>query len=230
MARLPINLFSFYSDIIAEVGAHESRGAVFAVISWIYRAIRPLTVEELGDVLSLGLPQNEAGGVMSSIESLLHICKGLVVKTRAGTVQFSHVTVLDFLQSECESELLSDTHIAMTCLTYIGTMRMDGVCGDERSMNERLTRFPFSRYAAVHWADHIKRAQDDANVKQTVISTFATESTRDSILQIEEYVGSGSNIVIVRGQSFLHVISEKGLAKVCSFVLSRTRREQRGTE
>ena len=52
-------------------------------------------------------------------ESLLDIWKGLVFQGPDGTVKFTHVTMVDFLQSHYASELLSKVDIAKTCLAYL---------------------------------------------------------------------------------------------------------------
>ena len=157
-----------YERILKEIKKPNKRLAQ-RVLQCLVVAVRPLSVEELAEVLAVdfddaeGIPRLKPDWRWEEQEmALLSACSSLIAIVQVGdspVVQFSHFSVKEFLTSPrltAASGEVSYYHIdlepahtilAEACLGVLLQVQ-DGV---ERSTPED---HPLARYAAKHWATH----------------------------------------------------------------------------
>jgi len=157
-----------YERILKEIKKPNKRLAQ-RVLQCLVVAVRPLSVEELAEVLAVdfddaeGIPRLKPDWRWEEQElALLSACSSLIVVAEAGdsrVVQFSHFSVKEFLTSprlaiasgevsnyRIDSEP-AHTILAQACLGVLLQIQ-DDVEGDTRKDH------PLARYAAEHWTTH----------------------------------------------------------------------------
>ena len=138
------------------------------LFQWLTVSIRPLRVDELAEILAIrfssdSIPDYNTGWRSGDAkEAVLSTCSSLVIVANVGgspVVQFSHVSVKEFLTSErlatmgrelsCYHILPRPAHTVMAkaCLTILVTL-------DDRVDKMNIKNFPFALYAARHWIEH----------------------------------------------------------------------------
>ena len=132
-------------------------------------AMRPLSVEELGEIFAIEFGPNAAFTLMegwrpeNAEDAVLSACSTLITivdDQGSKIVQFSHFSVKEFLTSyRLETSVVRNicrfhiplepahTTLARACLTVLLQM-------DENIDKKRLATFPMALYAALHWVDH----------------------------------------------------------------------------
>jgi ankyrin repeat protein len=171
LAQLPETLDETYERILREI-PKANREHAHQLLQCLTVAVRPLTVEELAEVLAVdfsadGVPklkedlrwEDQEQAVLSACSSLVTV---IVDDWDSRIVQFSHFSVKEFLTSGrlaasnmdtlCRHHIrLEPAHIVMA-KACLGTLfRFD--C--EFEANDRtIKKFPLSLYAANHIGDH----------------------------------------------------------------------------
>jgi hypothetical protein len=165
LENLPENFEAAYHDVMERIKQGGSEEDAIAVLSWVHRALRLLTMDELREALSVNLGQKSLKSSRLPIaHKLIDICEGLVICLPNGIVQFAHITVQEFLQLHCQSQLLSNAYIARICLTYFGFKEFNavGVRGTHQ----------FMRYVEEYLGDHTRGVERDPDVQKTFFSVF----------------------------------------------------------
>jgi len=90
---------------------------------------------------------------MPSIEVVLDACKGFVVVGKlSGKVELFHHTLVEYLSTS--SQLLNFApEIPQNCLIYLLYEDFAQTCHD---INNGQFKYPFSAYASVFWAEHVR--------------------------------------------------------------------------
>src|SRR2546423_696054 len=167
LAELPQDLDSTWVRLLARIKAQPRNQANLAkrVLSWLSFAMRPLSLSELQEVLSI---DTETGSVdperSPSAWAIKEVCIGLVTfDEKRGSVRFTHHYLGDHLKS-LRGKLFptGEAEVARCCLAYLADEEFSsGACEDVESYKERLQRRPFSGYAAEYWGIHLKRYFED---------------------------------------------------------------------
>jgi Ankyrin repeats (3 copies)/Ankyrin repeats (many copies) len=168
--ELPANLDDTYERILHGIPKQIRRHA-HRLFQCMVAASRPLRVEELAEIITIefGLagalsavvkgwrPTNPEEAVLSACSVLISI---IVDEKGSKIVQFSHVSVKEFLTSDrirtMDVGKISQYHVALEpahmllarlCLTALLQL-------DENVDKTRLANSPLVLYAAQHWVDH----------------------------------------------------------------------------
>ena len=169
LSELPKSLDETYQRVLREIDEANQKD-VYRLLQCLVVSIRPLSVEELAEVLAVdfdgadGIPRlNPDWRWEDQEESLQATCSSLIaiVDTHdARVVQFSHFSVKEFLTSPRLADSSGDisryhismepahTILAKSCLGVL--LRLDDGT-EQRSITDR---FPLAGYAAQHWVDH----------------------------------------------------------------------------
>jgi hypothetical protein len=152
-------------------------------------------------------------------EDIERACAGLViVDQEIDMVRLIHYTLEEYLKTELHYAYFKQTAIiGERCLQYLDLDELDEPCPDLESLLHRLAKYDFSRYAARHWADHV-RGFGEYEMLDTVLRVFQSRGKRESMSQIEEYEAQGS-FRKSTGKSLLHIVAANGLATVCKALL-----------
>jgi len=218
---LPTELSTAYQEVIARITRSDTENGDVGMqtMTWIFYAARPLQMDELLvalDVQDGYLDIDEEP--QFKLADIIEMCQSLVVhEESSGVVRFVHPTVQSFLKSLN----LSDVNIAKSCLTYLEYEAFDEICSNPKSLDIRLEKYKFCRYAAQFWGFHVRReVENEPDVQRAVLSLLASENKKDSMLQIEQYANSSlGSIHFTKGQTLLHVIAKNELATICRFIL-----------
>ena len=167
LAELPETLDETYERILSEI-PKSNRVYAHRLLQCLTVAVRPLGVEELGEVLVVdftaigGIPklkedlrwEDQEQAVLSACSSLITV----VENWGSRVVHFSHFSVKEFLTSDRLATTKMNTsryhHIrldeahttmAQACLSVI--LRLD---------EESIGKFPLARYAAQHFGEHVE--------------------------------------------------------------------------
>jgi ankyrin repeat protein len=173
LKELPESLDKTYERILKEI-KKPNRRLARRVLQCLVIAVRPLHVEELGEVLAVDFDEAEGNPTYPRLKpdwrweeqelALLATCSSLIAIVEAGgsrVVQFSHFSVKEFLTSPrlatASGEVAhfhldpepAHTILAQACLGVLLQIQ-DGIEG--RTPKDH----PLARYAAEHWTTHAR--------------------------------------------------------------------------
>ena len=161
LSELPASLDETYQRVLNEIGM-ANRDLAHRLLQCLTIAIRPLTVEELAEILALDFevaegetPKPDEGCQSENPQhDVLSICSSLIMLVDNGgsrVIQFSHFSVKEFLTSGRLSTFqgdISSFHIeaepAHMTLAQVCLGTLFHLDGDSK----------LKRYASQHWVDH----------------------------------------------------------------------------
>jgi hypothetical protein len=166
LARLPKTLDGTYERVLNGIN-ENNRERASRLLHCVAFAIRPLRVEELAEILTFDFAAARAGIPTFHVDwrpedqekAVLSLCSSLitVVDDRGSrVVQFSHISVKEFLTSTHSSGHMTSYHIlpafahtilAQVCLGLL-------LHSDDSDDNKSVTDSPLAEYAAQHWITH----------------------------------------------------------------------------
>lgn len=228
---MPLTISDAYEEAILRVETQDPECVNLAnqVFGWISYAKQLLTSTELQHALAVNTSSTDfdEDGLIDD-EFLISVCAGLVmIDQNSGIIRYIHTTALEHFQNICMRQFPdAQNTIAITCLTYLGFAGFDGPCHDRKSMDKRLQKYEFSRYAAQFWGSHTRDAEKCDDVQKAALALLSHKTNRDSMLQMKQYVVSNGDISFTEGQTILHVIAEEGLATICSIILGEFLNEE----
>ena len=171
---MPKTLDETYQRTLREI-KEANWESVHRVFQFVSEAFRPLSVEELADLLAfdfnLGqVPKfREDWRMKDPVNAVLSTCSSLlaIVDVHGSRIiQFSHYSVKEFLTStrlEASDDIISrrfhistspaHTLVARACLGILLHLDEDVVT------NDNLKEWPLAKYAARYWADHAQRLE-----------------------------------------------------------------------
>lgn len=169
----PSNLEDMYCRVLRMIPPHLV-DLVIGLLRWTVCARRPLDLPELTVALNLShLSPNDA---MAFILGAIIACGHLItVGEEDLSVNLVHISLVELLTDE-DSPLLKDVYlskfyiqpgqidgdIAAFCISYLASGPFDkfAICQYENQpqYDQQVTNYPFLRYAASFWTDHLKEA------------------------------------------------------------------------
>src|SRR6266849_6981493 len=166
---LPESLDKTYEQTLLGIDK-EKRVYAQRLFKCLSESIRPLRVEELGEIFAVQFDAtdtplfNENLRPPDAEEAVMSACTSLIdIVDREGhrIVQFSHFSVKEFLTSErlaAAEEHLSYYHIlpepAHTILAHTSLSILLRL--DDKIDRRTIEHFPLAQYAARHWVDHAR--------------------------------------------------------------------------
>jgi ankyrin repeat protein len=164
---LPESLDKTYEQTLLGIDK-EKRVYAQRLFKCLSESIRPLRVEELGEIFAVQFDATAAPSFNENLrppdaeEAVMSACTSLIsIVNREGhrIVQFSHFSVKEFLTSErlaMAEERLSYYHIlpepAHTILAHTSLSILLRL--DDKIDRRTIEHFPFALYAARYWVDH----------------------------------------------------------------------------
>lgn len=175
----------------------QKSGLGVAALMWLCHSERPLRAEELCLALAveIGSVDYNAENV-SSIQTVLSCCQGLVVKDEQGsTLRLSHFTLQEYLTSHPSFFRSPHATIAETCLTYLNWRPVV----DLSAFGFQFTQYTaFLEYSALHWGTHMKKQP----------STRGTALALELFTQYERHISARLLLEHTLGQNFLDSIPD----------------------
>jgi uncharacterized membrane protein len=191
LATLPRTLDQTYDRILSAISEEYSDYAV-RILQWLTFSARPLSVEEIAEVVAIDVARDPAfdrDEVLEDPLEALNICSSLVTITkneadkRSGHVQqiiaLAHYSVQEYLVSDRIGKGSArqysmqevDCHSALTkgSLMYLTQFQ-------QPLSTEVLEVSALARYAAEFWSSHLRKIGDEMEqVSQLAISLMARE-------------------------------------------------------
>lgn len=167
--RLPTDTFTMYDQTFDRIGDQPKEDAELGlkVLSLIFGSTRPLEIDELRHALAIQPGDTKIDSeALTKLDILLSVTAGLVVtyleKGREQTLfRLVHYTLQQYLEINQERLFPSlELDMARACLTYLSLDEFgSGQCATDELFLERRVKFHFLRYAAHHWAIHLRGVQ-----------------------------------------------------------------------
>ena len=187
--ELPVTLDDTYERILQNIPKQKWQHA-HRLFQCMVAAIRPLRVEELGEIFAIGFGPNVTPSLVedwrpvNAEEAVFSACSTLITiiidsdDEGSKIVQFSHFSVKEYLTSDrLETSIVvnirqfyiplepAHTTLARACLAVL--LKLDG-----RADEERLAEFPLALYAAQNWVDHAKFENVASQVQNAMEDLF----------------------------------------------------------
>jgi hypothetical protein len=171
LTELPSTLDETYERVLMGIAQYK-RSLARRLFECLAVAIRPLRVEELGELLAFDFDEVREGipklkedwrlddpeeGVLSTCSSLVAIVYDHVSETRI--VQFAHFSVKDFLTSDrlaSSHDPISRFHISLPLAHTTIAQACFGVLLQANNDGRVQNRSPLAEYAARYWVDHAR--------------------------------------------------------------------------
>ena len=213
-----------YYEIFSRIDrrGNNAKERVYKILSWIFHAVRPLTIDELREVLAVELDDTYLErDYMFPSEFIVESCQSLVMHDReTGIVRFTHYTIQQFIESTCRPQLLLIVDIAKTCLTYLNFQVFEeGRCPDPEALSLRMEEYKFAGYAAQYWSVHTRgEAEKDSSVQSKVMELITSAPKKSAVMQISLKLG-GSLFGEPETGGPLTIAASYGLAGICRIIL-----------
>ena len=193
--QLPQSLDETYVRVLSQI-SQANQAHAHRMLQCLLVAVRPLTVEELAELLAFefdaeqeGIPKYRAAWRLDDqTQAVLSTCSSLVTivddktdwtwtyrqRRRRPVVQFSHFSVKEFLLSNRLTSSISRYRIHPAPAHTILTQACIGFLLhlDEDFNNRSVRGFPLADYAARHWVEHAKYKDVASRVKDGMETLF----------------------------------------------------------
>jgi ankyrin repeat protein len=184
--ELPITLDDTYTRALECIPREKWRHA-HRLFQCLIAAIRPLRVEELGEIFAIEFdlkgghrlvenwrPLDAEDAVLSACSSLISI----VDVKDSKVVQFSHFSVKEFLTSD----RLASSNIGMISRYHVPLRPAHGILAracltvllqlDKKTDKKQLGTFPLAFYSSENWMDHVWLGKVTPEIKDAIIRLF----------------------------------------------------------
>jgi ankyrin repeat protein len=221
LQELPKSLDETYQRILKEINNANQKEA-HRLLQCLAVASRPLSVEELAEVLALdvdagGIPRFNAKWRWEDHEAaVLSACSSLVsVVDYQGSrvVQFSHFSVKEFLTSDRLTSMkdVSQFHIADERSHVILAQACIGVLLslDDHTSEGSVKGIPLYRYAATNWVEHAQIGNVELQIKDAMDCLFDMDKPHLANLK---HLAAWLGVDDTRGIEYSH---EEPLAPLC---------------
>jgi ankyrin repeat protein len=226
LSTVPIDMEEAYQLLLKRIEKRR-RPTVVKILSWLFRARRPLKQDEIREAIAVRLGAKTLSKPLLHLDSLIQYCQGLVtMDDTTEIVRFSHFTVKEFLTIHFEDQLLSPIDCARLCLTYINFEIFEkGPCSNKGQYEKRRNEYRFSEYVAQFWGSYAKgEAEHDQQVVSFLWRFFESRKKRSALRQLHRILSldplnrSGSRKIFkvaerhLNAWTPLHTVAHEGLA------------------
>jgi hypothetical protein len=190
LAELPDTLDETYERTLREINKADWEFA-HRLFQFVSVASRPLRVEELAELFAFDFKagptpklregwrlEDPVDAVMSTCSSLLAVVDSGYSEDKSKIIQFSHFSVKEFLTSnhlaEATDIIPRRYHVSITPAHTLAAQACLGTLLhlDEDVTQESLEKWPLAKYAAEHWADHVRFEGVSQNVEDGLKQLF----------------------------------------------------------
>ena len=240
LEKLPEQLGDAYDDIMDRIDRQEddNKTIVYTALTWITYARRQLTVDELLQVIALGL-EPDCTDIDSDdlihVDLLLSSCAGLVILDNSNyrIARLVHYTTQEYLKKRFP-EVDAHTFLAKSCLTYL---TLDAFADPPENYARFMKQYPLSGYAATCWADHSRQGREQ-DLIDAILLSLQSETKRELVERMEYDYRSSRRSSVVRSMipfrsilffrssrsSILHLTVAKGLLQTSHTLLKQATR------
>ena len=172
LGKLPKTLDETYERVLKNIEENNQEHAC-RLLHCLAVAVRPLRVEELAEILNFDFDDTAQEGIPKfhpspnqrleeQEDDLLTICSSLITivdKSGSRVVQFSHLSVKEFLTSDHLATSTESLRTYQILPEHAHTIFAQACLGlllhlDDHDDNESIKESPLAEYAARHWIAH----------------------------------------------------------------------------
>jgi len=193
LARLSHNLSEAFEETLARIQSLSPSQRRIGMSSLLYlaHAARPLTVDELSDLLAMDPRRTRvAPKYRPSARTLLECGQGLIaIDGRTGNVRTAHHSIQEYLL-ENDARLFpgAEALLASHCLRYV--LLDDFASGPWDAADQvrsYLDGYPFLSYATRFWGRHAKASEGDPRVQAQLAAFFASRPAMAVANQVRQF-------------------------------------------
>lgn len=185
---LPKQIHEAYEEILQRIEREGSYTLAVKILSWIFHARGPLSMDELCEALSIDIGDSRLNSkYFLEPATIVEVCKSLVTYDEAnGIVRFTHHTVQDYLESRRPQILLNIVDLAKTLLTYLSFDIFKEPWNDPTELKARIQDHKLSGYASRSWSDYARgEGEHDRELQRLVFGIFDSQSHIKTLLYLE---------------------------------------------
>ncbi|KAI1264745.1 hypothetical protein F5Y18DRAFT_78006 [Xylariaceae sp. FL1019] len=161
-------------------------------LMWASHAKRPLTSQELIEVLAVRPNQTKANRkYQPTVRMMLECCQGLlVVDTGTQIVRPAHYSIQEYLTKQTRS-LFPDSmrQMASTCLQYLKFSDFaEGPWKLGEDIEHQINTWHFLRYASRYWDKHVQPVEEDPTIIAEIDRYFDHETAPAMTLQVTRLI------------------------------------------
>jgi ankyrin repeat protein len=187
---LPRNLSEVYGKILRDIQPEDQEIAE-NILQWVTWAMRPLTLEELTIAIAIRPESTSMSSIDDDVErdlkQVLRLIFGPMLRIELdNTVHLVHQSAKDFLVENHQSifrlsQMECNLHLALSCLVYLSFDECDAgpVKGSwlyehfvEEQIESRQEKMRLLLYAATHWPNHARQAEQARTVQNRLSGAF----------------------------------------------------------
>ncbi|KAF9894388.1 hypothetical protein FE257_007891 [Aspergillus nanangensis] len=203
------------------------RSLAISALMFISHARRPLTIPELTDILSVELGQTEVRPRHRPLPRVvLECCQGLVnVDPKTLRVRLTHYSFQEYLV-EHSARLFdgAEAGISALCVTYLLLPPFKhGPQPNKDEIIRLIETFPFVRYAAKYWGEHVQSCEDNPVVWNLAVEFLGDRHAIACANQVQQFAKNYKDIYWrpkeCYSETALHISSHFGLQRMVSTLL-----------
>ncbi|KAJ6779748.1 hypothetical protein PWT90_09593 [Aphanocladium album] len=176
-------LGDIYTAILRNIPSDTMKVAT-SMLQYLVSAMRPLTLEELGEVASLVLAEEfdeddrliEPEAIVNRLHSLVHY------DPATQRIELAHSSVRIFLTDPTLSgpfyvdPVAANISMAQACVYYLTLPAFRQLCPNDAALSARKRDWPFFEYASGFWTRHARRMTQRCDEYQHLFVKFATST------------------------------------------------------
>lgn len=233
------HLDKIYDRAIESIQKQGKPAIVLAkrIFSWLLKAKRTLTVDELQMGVAIELDRYELEDTdLPDRTTILDVCAGLVtIDENSNTIRLAHYTVHQYLKrSIIPDNTPADFHPAVVCTTFLSfNIFTQGACTSSASLTTRYATYPLLGYASYYLLAHLRSCDEALSLKPFLrflsspncISSYSQAKTIEERIHIPNTGGTGviePKILPLRKVEEdppLHIASAAGYSTAVQFLL-----------
>lgn len=222
--NLPSTYSVTYKQAMHRISAQHPEDAWLAncVLIWTAFAIRPLSVSELRQAISVRWEQKDLDILECPDEELLtSVCAGLVIiDQQTKLVRLVHKTTQEFFV-ENSATYFTDLQktMASICISYLKFGPGRGPCETQEDYEKFLQQYKFFTYAARHWGDHARGDPEDSLQDELKSFLGDKEKVMSAIQSRNVGLGNSTYDLYPRKVTTLSYVASFGLSRLAARIL-----------
>ncbi|CAJ2506546.1 Uu.00g006760.m01.CDS01 [Anthostomella pinea] len=197
-------------------------------LMWVSHAKRPLTLEELLDVLVVrpGLARVNAK-YRPSLITVLDCCQGLLVMDQeTRVIRPAHYAIQEYLHSSSTRKFPTAlSQMACICPGYLSFNDFrDGPWDDKKDIDDHISSWRFLEYASLYWGKHVKAQDSNPQVMSSLDNFFSSSFAPSVAIQVVRRLAGYREVYWdpeeCRSFTPLHHAARSGLASRVNSILS----------
>ncbi|KAI1420286.1 ankyrin, partial [Xylaria sp. FL1777] len=164
LETLPSNINDIYDSVFNRISSQRLASTLEKLLIIVATARKLLSTEALAHAITVEENDEDVDELaLPDVRHLASMCAGLIAIDPSGFVRLAHETIGDYIAKTGLKQLKSGhAMLAEVCLIYLNfSVFSSGACSGperEKMIQARQSKYPFFRYATIHWGIHTRLA------------------------------------------------------------------------